>query len=148
LQRYHQSGSTADRQRSGGPRITSAAQDRYIRVLQLRNRTVTARETASNDRGLRRISAQIVRNRLRENGLRAIRSYFGTVLRRRLLLARVRWCNRVRDWDLQTEGESGSAMNQDSCCRKEMAVHVSTDAGIRGSHGTASLRSTISAVEV
>jgi hypothetical protein len=24
-------------------------------------------------------------------------------------------------------------MNQDSCCRKEMAVHVSTDAGMRGS---------------
>ena len=34
-------------------------------------------------------------------------------------------------------GESGSAMNQDSCCRQEMAVHVSTDAGMRGSQGTA-----------
>jgi hypothetical protein len=41
-----------------------------------------------------------------------------------------------------------SAMNQDSCCRKEMAVHVSTDAGMRGSKGTASLRSTISAEDV
>jgi hypothetical protein len=35
-----------------------------------------------------------------------------------------------------TGGESGSAMNQDSCCRKEMAVRVSTDAGMRGSQGT------------
>jgi hypothetical protein len=48
----------------------------------------------------------------------------------------------------KTGGESGSAINQDSCCRKEMAVHVSTDAGMRGSQGTASLRSTISGEEV
>jgi hypothetical protein len=34
----------------------------------MRNRTVTARETASNVLGLRRISAQTVRNRLREIG--------------------------------------------------------------------------------
>ena len=70
LQRYQQSGSTADRQRSGRPRITSAAQDCYIRVLHLRNQTMTAR---SNVPGLRRISAQTVRNRLRENDLRARR---------------------------------------------------------------------------
>ena len=57
LQRYmyQQSGSTADRQRSRRPRITSAAQDRYIRVLHLRNRIMTARETASNVPGLRRV---------------------------------------------------------------------------------------------
>ena len=39
LQRYQQSGSTADRERSGRPMITSEAQDRYIRVLHLGNRT-------------------------------------------------------------------------------------------------------------
>ena len=78
---------------------TSAAQDRYIRVLHLRNRIVTAWETASNVPGLRRISAQTVRNCLRENAVRARRPYFGAELRRRL--ARVRWCNRVRGWDLQ-----------------------------------------------
>ena len=48
----------------------------------------------------------------------------------------------------KTGGESGSAMNPDSCCGKEMAIHVSTDAGKRGSQGTASLRSTISTAEV
>ena len=102
FQRYQQSGSTADRQRSGRPRITSAAQDSSIRVLHLRSRTVTARETASNVPGLRRISTQTVRNRLRENGLRARRPYFGTALRCRHRLARIRWCNRVRGWDLQS----------------------------------------------
>lgn len=101
LQRHQQSGSTADRQRSGRPRITSAAQDRYIRLLHLRNRTKTATETASNIPGLRRISAQTVRNRLRQNGLRARRPYFGVVLRRQHRLARVRWCNRLRDWNLR-----------------------------------------------
>ena len=79
---------------------------------------------------------QTVRNRLRENGLRPRRPYFGAVLRRRHRLARIRWCNRVRAGTCKTGGESGSAMNQDSCCRKEMAVHVSTDAGMRSSQGT------------
>ena len=62
---------------------------------------MTARETASNVPGLRRISAQTVRNCLRENALRARRPYFGAELWRRHRLARVRWCNRIRDWDLQ-----------------------------------------------
>ena len=95
---------------------TSAVQDRYIRILHLRNQTVTARETASNVPGLRGITEQTVRNRLCENGLRTRRPYFGAVLRRRHRLASVRWCNRVRS---KTGGQSGSAMNQDSCCRKK-----------------------------
>jgi hypothetical protein len=104
--------------------------------------------------GLRRISAQTVRKRLRENGLRARRPFFGTALRCRHLLARVRWCNRVRRWDLQNcmwvwfSDESRFMLQKiDSRTRVEMAVHVSTDAEMRGSQGTASLRSTISAEE-
>jgi hypothetical protein len=55
--------------------------------------------------------------------------------------------NGATEWgagNFKTGGESDSAMNQDSCCRKEMAVHVYIDDGMRGSQGTASLRSTIS----
>jgi len=59
---------------------------------------VTARETASNVPSLRRISAQTVKNRLHENGLRTHQTSFGAVLRRRHRLARVRWYNRVRVW--------------------------------------------------
>ena len=62
VQRYQQSGSTADRQRSGRPRISSAAQNRYIRVIHMRTQTVTARKTTLNVPDLRRISAQTVRN--------------------------------------------------------------------------------------
>ena len=81
---------------------TSAAHYCYIRVLHLRNRMVTARETSSNIPGLRRIPAQTVRNRLHENGYaHTRRSYFAAVLRRRHRLARVQWCNSVRGWDLQ-----------------------------------------------
>ena len=69
LQRYQQSSSTTDCLRYCLPRITLASQDRYIRVLHLKNLTVTARETASNVPALRRISAQRVRNRLREDVL-------------------------------------------------------------------------------
>ena len=42
--------------------------------------------------GLRRISAQRVRNRLRENDLRARRPYFEAVLIRRHRIAKVWWC--------------------------------------------------------
>ena len=61
---------------------------------------MTARETASNVPGPRRISTQTVRNHLRENDLRARSPYFGAGLRRRHRLARIRWSNRVRSWDL------------------------------------------------
>ena len=90
----------------------------------MRNRTVTARETASNVPGLRRISVHTVRNRLRENVLRARRPSFGAVPRRWHRFTRVRWCNRVREWDLKAGGESVSAMNQDSCCRRDGRTRV------------------------
>ena len=50
--------------------------------MHLRNRFQTATATTANTPGLRnnRISAQTVRNRLRENGLHARRPYVGCVL--------------------------------------------------------------------
>jgi hypothetical protein len=59
-----------DRARSGRPRVTTARQDRLMRLTHLRNRTRTAVETAITTSGthIHRISAQTVRNRLREFG--------------------------------------------------------------------------------
>ena len=71
--RYNATNSTNDRPRSGRPRVTTAQQDRYIRVLHLRDRRALPTVTSSQIPGLRRISAQTVRNRLREGGLRACR---------------------------------------------------------------------------
>ena len=46
-QRLNQTGSAEDRPRSGSPRISAPAQDRYILLFHLRNRTVTATTTAA-----------------------------------------------------------------------------------------------------
>ena len=71
-QRYRETERTADRPRSGRPRVTTPAQDRYIRTSHQwdRNRmaTTTARVTPGTHNPS--ISAQTVRNRLREEGSR------------------------------------------------------------------------------
>ena len=69
--RYQQHGSSRDRPRSGRPCVTTPAQDRFIRLRHLRNRFTTASSTASVVPGLRTISDQTVRNRLREAGIRS-----------------------------------------------------------------------------
>ena len=90
---FQQTGSTNDRQRSGITHITSPGQDRYIRVVHLRNRTVAASTTATGIHGLRRISSQTVRNRFRQHGIGPRRPYFGVVLTPLYRGDRVRWCN-------------------------------------------------------
>jgi transposase len=96
--RFQQTGSTNDRQRSETPSITTSGQDRYIRVFHLRNRAVAASTTAAGIPGLRRISTQTVRNRLRQHGIRPRRANFGAVLTPLHRGERVRWCNILRVW--------------------------------------------------
>ena len=62
--RYNNTGSTRDRPRSGRPRRSTPAHDRYIGVMH-RTRFRTATSTASQIPGLRRISSQTDINRLR-----------------------------------------------------------------------------------
>ena len=78
-QRLRQTGTTNDRPRSGRPRVTTRRQDRYMCLSYLRNRFRTAVETAQATLGTHnnRISADTVRNRLREFGLRPRRPYVG-----------------------------------------------------------------------
>ncbi|CAM1319485.1 Uncharacterised protein r2_g2783 [Pycnogonum litorale] len=68
--RYQQQETTRDFPRSGRPRATTTAQDRYIRLRHLRQRMTTATSTASTIPGLGTISDQTVRNRQRDAGLR------------------------------------------------------------------------------
>ena len=65
--RLVQFGNTNDRPRSGRPRVTTARQDRLMRLTHLCNRTRTAVETAMMTSGTHNhgINAQTVRNRLR-----------------------------------------------------------------------------------
>uniref|UniRef100_A0A8K9XXR5 Tc1-like transposase DDE domain-containing protein n=1 Tax=Oncorhynchus mykiss TaxID=8022 RepID=A0A8K9XXR5_ONCMY len=82
-QRYREMGRTADRPRSGRPRVTTPAEDRYILTSHLRDRyrmATTARVTPGTHNPS--ISAQTVRNRLREAGLRACRPVVRKVLTR------------------------------------------------------------------
>ena len=48
VRRLRETGRIADRLRSGCPRVTSQHQDRAIRLAHLRNRRLTATETAVN----------------------------------------------------------------------------------------------------
>ena len=83
-QLYRKTGWTADHPRSRRPRVTRPAQDRYIQTSHLRDRyrmaTTTARVTPRTH--ISSISAQTVRNRLREAGLRACRPAVRLVLTR------------------------------------------------------------------
>ena len=94
--RLVQFGNTNDRSRSGRPRVTTARQNRLMRLMHLRNRTQTAVETAITTPGTHnhRIHAQTVRNRLREFGIRAYRPYVGNPLTPRRGLARMQWLRR------------------------------------------------------
>ena len=71
-QRYRETGQTADRPRSGRPRVTPA-QDWYIRTSHLRDRKRMATTTANVTPGTHNpsISVRTVLNRLREAGPRA-----------------------------------------------------------------------------
>lgn len=96
--RFQRHGSTEDRPRSGRPRITTPNQDRYIRVCHLRDRTRTATATASSIPGLRRISAQTVRNRLHEVGIRARRPLRRIRMTPRHREQRLQWSRSRRVW--------------------------------------------------
>ena len=73
VRRLRDTGRVADRPRRGRERVTTPRQDKAIHLAHLRNRHVTATETAlttvGNDNGY--IHPKTVRNRLRELGLRA-----------------------------------------------------------------------------
>ena len=76
--RFRVTGNVADRPRSGRPRVTTAADDRYIVLQHLRNRRLTEAATGRQYG----IHPQTVRNRLRQNlePNRAYRPYFGQIL--------------------------------------------------------------------
>ncbi len=92
--RFREFGSTSTRPHNRRPRVTPA-QDLHIQHLHLQDRLKLATWTAATTIGLhnQRISAQTVRNRLREAHLHARRPHRGldlTAVRRR---NRLEWAN-------------------------------------------------------
>lgn len=100
--KYRETGSVNDLPRPGQPRVTTARQDRAIRLAHLRNRFTTATETArvTPGRHLPHICARTVIRRLREFGLRCRRPYHGARLTRVHRQNRVRWATLHARWRL------------------------------------------------
>ncbi|XP_070984271.1 uncharacterized protein [Oncorhynchus clarkii lewisi] len=121
-QRYRETGRTADRPRSGRPRVKTPAQNQYIQTSHLWDRYRMATTTSQVTPGTLNpsISAQTVHNRLRKAGLRACKPVVRQVLtrhHRQQLRAQThrRWTR--QDWqkvlltdeiDLEVEGRSWS----------------------------------------
>ncbi|XP_071083517.1 uncharacterized protein [Haliotis cracherodii] len=95
--RNQQTGQTQDRPRSRRPRLTTPAEDRYIRQIHLRNRCVTATSTAAAALG-HAIRRRTVLRRLRMAGIRAYRPFRRMALTRLHRLRRVQWARTVRRW--------------------------------------------------
>ena len=78
IQRYRVTGRTADRPRSGRPRVTTANDDRHLCILQLRNIYLTVTSSAATGLGPV-ISRHTVRRRLRRHGIRVYRPFRGMI---------------------------------------------------------------------
>ena len=102
--RLRQTGRMNDTPRNGRPRVTSQRKDIHLRLIHLRNRMITAEDTARRTPGLTniRISGQIVRRRLRESGLGARCPVVGLILKQRHRTAILAWARARRRWRFHT----------------------------------------------
>lgn len=100
LSRYRATGTTADAQRSGRPRVTTQRQDRHLFQTHIRNRFLSAEETARTTIGTHAapISGQTVRRRLMERRLHNCRPARGPVLTLRHRRARLQWAQNHVNW--------------------------------------------------
>ena len=100
---YQQQGHARDRPHSGRPHVTTAHQDRYMRLTHARDRFLPAAETARHTVGThnRPINGNTIRRRLADVGLKIRRPYIGQVLPRRHKQARLAWANAHTRWPHQ-----------------------------------------------
>ena len=97
-------GTPSDRRRSGRPRETTLRQARHITLIHLRNRFVSAVDTARQTPVIRNniITDQTVHNRLRQSGLCSRHPLKGMELKRRHRIARLQWARACLQWRRNT----------------------------------------------
>ena len=110
IQRYRV---TADRPQSGRPRVTTANEDRHLRILHLRSRFLTVTSSAATDLG-RVIRCHTVHRRLRQHGIGAYRPFRGMTLTRQHRLRRLRWACEFQRWHYRNWQHALFSDEQDS----------------------------------
>ncbi len=87
--------------RKGRPRVTSAAEEKFIGVTSLRNRKLTAPQIrASQSSSCRHISTSTVQRRLCELGLHGQISAKKPLLRKNHMKKRIAWAKKNKEWTL------------------------------------------------
>ena len=99
--KYYRTGDVADLRRSGAPRKTNAAEDRFIVTSHRRNRFKCATDTARNWVGRIQISSKTVIRRLAAQGIQSRRPVCKQSLSVRHRASRLTWALRYQRWTQQ-----------------------------------------------